>query len=524
MRTRRAVALSLVLTTGGGRALADDAKVADAVRTVDAVVARGPFAASWSSLEKFKTPAVVPGRQVRHLHPLGRLLRARLRQRVVPAQHVPARTPRSSSTTVATYGPQSSVRLQGLHPAVQGREVRRRPAGRSCSRPAGAQLRRPRRRAPRRLPDVRLRASPTGPRPRWARSATSSASWPRPSAPRASSSALSTHRAEHWWFFDQRHDARLRRAATPASPASTARPRPEAAESGASRPTRQFLDDWLARTVRAGRQVPAAGRLVRLVDRPARVPPATSRSSPPTTTTAAPSGAAAWRSTTRSTAASFPDTDRRVRHRARPARPTSGPPSGRPTRRSRRTRGATSPNRSTRPPTIVDDLVDIVSKNGALLLNIGPRRRRHDPRARAEILLRDRRAGWRVNGEAIYGTRPWRDLRRRPDPGRRRVVRRHEAQPVHRPRTSASPPATARSTPSLLAWPESGRVRISSLRTKSPHLRGGIESLELVGGTSSSGRVTARASRSSCPRLARPTTPSRCASAHAERSTARTSS
>ena len=56
---------------------------------------------------------------------------------------------------------------------------------------------------------------------------------------------------------------------------------------------------------------------------------------------------------------------------------------------------------------LVRDLVDIVSKNGCLLLNVGPRADGIIPDEDAAIL---RRIGdWMAkNGEAIYGARPWR--------------------------------------------------------------------------------------------------------------------
>jgi alpha-L-fucosidase len=55
---------------------------------------------------------------------------------------------------------------------------------------------------------------------------------------------------------------------------------------------------------------------------------------------------------------------------------------------------------------VVHQLIDIVSKNGNLLINIGPRSDGTIPE-QIQTTLRDI-GGWlRVNGEAIYGTRPW---------------------------------------------------------------------------------------------------------------------
>jgi alpha-L-fucosidase len=56
---------------------------------------------------------------------------------------------------------------------------------------------------------------------------------------------------------------------------------------------------------------------------------------------------------------------------------------------------------------VIQDLIDIVSKNGALLLNIGPKPDGTIPEAEQAMLLEIGK--WlSINSEAIYGTRPWR--------------------------------------------------------------------------------------------------------------------
>jgi alpha-L-fucosidase len=127
---------------------------------------------------------------------------------------------------------------------------------------------------------------------------------------------------------------------------------------------------------------------------------------------------------------------------------------------------------------IVGDLVDIVSKNGALLLNIGPRSDGTIPEPE-EKMLREI-GGWlSVNGEAIYGSRPWKmfgegptkvsggsfnDTKRSPFTG----------QDVRFTRKGDQLFAV------IMAWPGT-TANIKALATNSPLVKGNVKSVALLG-------------------------------------------
>jgi alpha-L-fucosidase len=110
---------------------------------------------------------------------------------------------------------------------------------------------------------------------------------------------------------------------------------------------------------------------------------------------------------------------------------------------------------------IVDDLIDIVSKNGTLLLNIGPKPDGTIP-GHEQDMLREIGAWLRINGEAIYGTRPWKIFGEGPT----QIVAGSFADTKRKAFTSTDFRFTTKGKTLYaiaLAWPEDRRLIVTSL-------------------------------------------------------------
>lgn len=128
---------------------------------------------------------------------------------------------------------------------------------------------------------------------------------------------------------------------------------------------------------------------------------------------------------------------------------------------------------------LIGDLVDVVSKNGALLLNVGPKPDGTIPEPEQDILLEIGR--WlEVNGEAIYGTRPWVIFGEGPTEvpeGGFSDTKRLEFTAEDVRFTTKGDTLYA----IVMAWPESRQATIKALAAGSPHAPQDISTVKLVG-------------------------------------------
>ena len=134
--------------------------------------------------------------------------------------------------------------------------------------------------------------------------------------------------------------------------------------------------------------------------------------------------------------------------------------------------------------TVVRQLVDIVSKNGNLLLNI-PLRADGTYDEKEAAVLDDLEAWMTQNGESIFGTRPWAIFGE--GPVAEKTIKMNAqgfndgqyagvgSRDIRFNQTKKHLYATA------LAWPEDGRLVVRSLRKGNPYMRRTIGSVWLLG-------------------------------------------
>lgn len=129
---------------------------------------------------------------------------------------------------------------------------------------------------------------------------------------------------------------------------------------------------------------------------------------------------------------------------------------------------------------LIDELVDIVSKNGCYLLSVGPKADGTIGDDEAAI-LRDFGNWLRLNGEAIYETRPWKTFGEGPT----KIDTGHHTEYDDVDMVAEDIRFTTKDGvlyAVALAWPEGGVFRIGSLAEGNPHEPRPIASVDLISG------------------------------------------
>ncbi|MEM6963644.1 MAG: alpha-L-fucosidase [Bacteroidota bacterium] len=130
--------------------------------------------------------------------------------------------------------------------------------------------------------------------------------------------------------------------------------------------------------------------------------------------------------------------------------------------------------------TLVDDLIDIVSKNGTMLLNVGPKADGTIPADQADILLSIGK--WLdVNGAAIYGSRCWKTFGEGPTESEEGYFSETKKQDAFVPEDIRFTTNNGKLYAIVMALPEDGKTTVKSLVKGSKHCDWDVENVKMLG-------------------------------------------
>ena len=134
---------------------------------------------------------------------------------------------------------------------------------------------------------------------------------------------------------------------------------------------------------------------------------------------------------------------------------------------------------SKNPNKIVDDLVDIVSKNGCLLLNVGPKADGTIPEDQKQVL--HELGNWlKVNGEAIYGSRPYTIYGEGPT----KIIEGHISEQKNKDLGAEDIRYTVKGDQlyaTVMAWPSNGKAKIKTLAKGNKLMAAKVSKVSMLG-------------------------------------------
>ncbi|WP_240499983.1 alpha-L-fucosidase [Sphingomonas montana] len=298
---------------------------------------------------------------------------------------------------------------------------------------------------------------------------------------------LSSHRAEHWWWYnegratgdvgDPRYAALYGPAAPRTLPADNPASEPDPAHlENWFPPDKPFLDDWLARTTEmVDKYQPEMIYLDWWTSAPAFEPylrrlsayyynEAKRRGQGP---------AIAYKGENFPAGAALFDVERGKLDALRLL------PWQTDTSVSIKSWGYAQDDNYRTPKSLIADMIDVVSKNGNLLLNVGPKADGTIP-DEIQTVLRGMGAWLGTNGEAIYGTRPWKYFGEGPSV----TVTGEKKENPNRTWSTADIRFTTKGDTLYalgLERPADGRVLVKTLYTGTPYLARPIAAVTLLG-------------------------------------------